>query len=81
MNNDDFDELAGRIEGLANFVLHLAAELEVKNCINGPNLTDAVRGYAERRKFPDGTDRFADATRRMLQGLAQSLDTARMRRQ
>jgi hypothetical protein len=77
MNSTEFNELAGRIEGLADFVLHLAAQLEINNLIDGPRLTDVVRDRANVRRFPPESDASLDAYRRTLQHLADRLDEAR----
>jgi hypothetical protein len=78
MTNDQFNELAGRIQGLGDYVLHLTAELEVKQCIDGENLTKVVRKFAENRCF-DGDH--LEATKRTLIELTEFINQARIRRQ
>ena len=48
MHNTEFDELAGRIEGLARAVLLIAAGLEMAGLMDGPRLADDWRGVAQR---------------------------------
>jgi hypothetical protein len=78
MHNEDFDELAGRIQALTDFVLHLTADLEINQIINGSRLTQGLHKFADGRQF-DG--RHLQATQRTLHELAQFLDDARSRRQ
>lgn len=80
MNNEQYEEISGRIEGLAGFVLCLAAELEMINVLNGESFTDRLRVIADRRKVPNRPE-CTTATRRMLVGLADELDDMRSRRQ
>ncbi len=80
MNEKDFDELSGRIEGLANFVLSLTAQLEINGHIDGPEFTGAIHRYAAGRTIP-GQPECAAAARVMLAGLADELDRMRARRQ
>lgn len=74
MTEDDFEELAGRIEGLARFTLMLAAELEVTGVIDGPAFTDKIR-----RPRP-GPPHLAAAAQ-TLDELAVALNGARRTRQ
>jgi len=78
MNNDDFNELAGRIQGLGDFVMHLTAELETKQLIDGERLNQGVREFAANRCFEGD---HLQATKRTLNEIAQFLNDARMRRQ
>lgn len=79
MNNDDqFNELAGRIEGLALAFLQLAAEAEMQGAVDGPFLCHLLRNRAD--VLP--ADRsFRDSTVRVLYHLADELDHARRLRQ
>lgn len=78
MNNQAFDELAGRIQALTDFVLQLTATLEVNQTINGPRLTQGLRKFADDRQFDGG---HLQATQRTLHELAQFVDDARSLRQ
>lgn len=75
MDTRDFDELAGRIEGVGNALLLLCGQLEMAGVIDGPRLSQAWR--AARR--PDVLPALETA-RVTLQELAQALDDARSRR-
>jgi hypothetical protein len=72
MNKEYFDELSGRIEGLANFVLSLTAQLEMNGHIDGPEFTGAIHRYAAGRTIP-GQPECTAAARVMLAGLANEL--------
>lgn len=74
---DDFDELAGRIEGLARALLHTVAELEAAGLMDGPRLAGAWRsGAPARHRLPA-----MQTAGRTLRELAQALDDARSWRQ
>lgn len=70
MNTTEHDELAGRIEGLAQALLRLSAMLETRGLIDGPRLSrcwrQAVCSQSPRR-----------AALRTLQQLAGALDESR----
>lgn len=70
--NADFEELAGRLEGVSRAVLHIAAALETRGLIEGPALSDAWRSALPLPGF--------ETARRTLQELALALDGARMQR-
>jgi hypothetical protein len=74
MNSTEFNELAGRIQGLSDFLLHLTAQLEVDGIIDGPRLTKGLRVFAHRRRFPE---EHLTAAKRTLDELAHFLDEAR----
>jgi hypothetical protein len=78
MNNADFNELAGRIQGLGDFLLHLTSYLEDRQLIDGEHFNQGVMEFAENRCF-DGEH--LEATKRTLSELAQFLSEARQRRQ
>jgi hypothetical protein len=78
MTNDQFNELAGRIQGLGDFVLHLTSYLEDRQLIDGEQFNQVVREFGENRCF-DGDH--LQATKRTLSELAQFLNEARQRRQ
>lgn len=80
MDNQQYETLSGRIEGLAGFVLCLAAELEMTDGLNGESFTDRLRDIADRRTVPDRPVCTA-AARRMLMGMVDELDDMRRRRQ
>ncbi|WP_291517514.1 hypothetical protein [Acidovorax sp.] len=73
MDTADFDELAGRLEGVSRAVLHIAAALEIKGIIDGPQLSQAWRSALPLPGF--------DVAGRTLQELALALDDARSQRQ
>ncbi len=77
MNDRDFDELAGRIEGVARAVLILAQMMESETCMDGLTLS---RRWRESVPLPADAGSLGTA-RKTLQELAQRLDDARSRHQ
>ncbi|MCO5356554.1 hypothetical protein [Acidovorax kalamii] len=73
MDTADFDELAGRVEGVSRAVLHIAAALEIAGLIDGPQLAQAWRSALPLPGF--------EVACRTLQELANALDGARSQRQ
>jgi hypothetical protein len=78
MNNADFNELAGRIQGMGDFLLGLTAELEIQQLIDGERFAKNISYFAENRCF-DGEH--LEATKRTLNELVRFLTEARQRRQ
>ena len=77
MDKQDFDELAGRIEGVARSVLILAQMMERETCMDGLTLS---RRWRESVPLPaDGGS--PGTAHKTLQELAQRLDDARNRHQ
>lgn len=76
MLDADFNELAGRIDGIAQAFLHLAAEAERQGAADGPRLTAALRQRA--RYWPACPEQAG--LQRTLYFLADQLDDARSAR-
>lgn len=77
MQNDEFNELAGRIEGVARAVLLLAQMVERETCMDGLTLTRQWR-----ESFPQQAGvGIPNTTHRTLQAMAQQLDDVRTRHQ
>jgi len=74
---EEFDELAGRIEGVARAVLLLAQMMERETCMDGLTLT---RQWRESVPPQDGAG-IAGTARKTLHELAQALDDARSQHQ
>lgn len=74
MDKKDFDELAGRIDGIGQALLRLTAELEMQGVIDGSRVSAAWVQVADRR--PETTEVHRSAHRALRQ-LAQMLDEAR----
>lgn len=73
----DNTELAGRIEAVSKFVLHLAAELETTGALDGPVFCRQIRG-------PDRMDdqvEYIRIARQRLGRMAEWLDEARTTRE
>ena len=77
MDTKDFDDLAGRIEGLARAVLILAHSMERETNIDGLSLSDDWRKAVE----PAATTALRRTAHKTLQGLADALDRERSRHQ
>lgn len=73
----DFDELAGRIEGVARALLHTVARLEAAGIMDGPGLS----GEWRRAGQAAGATHAQQTAARTLRELAQALDDARRHRQ
>ena len=77
MNKQDFDELAGRIDGMGQTLLRLTAELEMQGVIDGSRVSAAWVQVADQRSETTEVHRSAH---RALRQLAQMLDEARSSR-
>ena len=77
MDKQDFDELAGRIDGIGQALLRLTAALEMQDIIDGPKMCEAWRRVTVLR--PERTAVYRSAHKTLLQ-LAQLLDDARSSR-
>ena len=78
MANADFDELAGRIEGISQAVLHLAALVEMHAVIDGPRYSAMLMACVPEHTAHTALRRTA---RKTLQSMALALDDARNARQ
>lgn len=78
MESTGLDELAGRIDGVAQALLRLAAQLEMDDFMPGPRLTQAWRD-ARPEHLALGVQ--LQASRKVLLQMAEQLDTARASRQ
>ena len=77
MTTHEFDELAGRLEGLSRAVLLLATEMEEETTMDGLTLTRRWRDSVPQ----DAASGSLRTARNTLHQLAQALDDARSRRQ
>lgn len=80
MNNEQYEELAGRIDALAHFTLALAAKLEMTELMDGALFTDQLRNTALNRVIADRPV-CQQASRDMLTSLLDLLDSMREFRQ
>lgn len=78
MESAGLDELAGRIDGVAQAVLRLTAQLEMDGFMLGSRLTQTWR---EARPEHLALDTQLQASRKVLLQMAEQLDTARTNRQ
>lgn len=76
MTGSDFDELASRIDAVGHVLLFLIADLEERGVIDGPESSRRLRRFGHGRGQHPGLDRCG----RVIQELAQRLDTARANR-
>ena len=77
MQEERFNELAGRIDGIGHALLRVAAQLEMVQLIDGPSIAAAWR---EARPEHLATDAQLQASRHVLHQLADLLDDARQAR-
>lgn len=77
MNTQDFDELAGRIDGIGQALLRVVTALEMQGLIDGPHMAAEWR---QARTGPLAQGSQEQASRRMLHTLADRLDGARQAR-
>lgn len=77
MHTAEFEELAGRIDALSHALLHVAAELELVQVIDGPRLS---RAWCGRRMDSQGSDLRKQAALQVLGQLSGLLDEARANR-
>lgn len=69
MQTQDFEELAGRIQALADVLCGVISELDKQGVIAQPRIADNIECLARTRQTQVGQD----ALRRTLQGLADVL--------
>jgi hypothetical protein len=74
MDTQDFDELAGRIDGIGHALLRLTAELEMQGVIDGSRVSASWRRDAAARPVAQALHRKAHMT---LMQMAELLDDAR----
>lgn len=77
MDTSEFDELAGRIEGVARAVLLLAQMMERETDMDGPTLSHQWR----KSHAPLGDADIPSTAHKTLVQMAQALDDARSRYQ
>lgn len=78
MDSEDFDELAGRIDGIGQALLRLTAALEMQGVIDGLQVSALWRQAAKAHPDDQAVHRKAHMT---LMQMAQLLDDARSSRQ
>jgi hypothetical protein len=76
MNTAEFDELAGRLEGISRAFVALAWMVEKETCMDGLTLTNQWRADQRPMQTPQEA-----AAQRTLNQLAQALDAQRARHQ
>lgn len=74
MDTNDFDKLAGRIDGIGQALLRLTAELEMQGVIDGPRVSAAWTQAAQTRT---GDTAVHQSSHKTLLHLVQLLDDAR----
>lgn len=78
MNSTTLEELAGRVDGVAQALLRLTAQLEVAGVIHGPRVCESWR---QARPESLAVDQPLQASRKVLMQLAEQLDAARSNRE
>ena len=76
MTDKQFDELAGRIDGVGRVLMQLIADLETRENLDGARFCQGVRRYAANR------GRYADlqTSARVMKAIADEVDDARASR-
>lgn len=70
MNNQEFDELAGRIQAIADMVLMLISELDKRDIVYAPDFGAKLYALAENRSVPD----YRESARTVLRQLAEQIE-------
>ena len=70
MNNEEFDELAGRIQAIADMVLMLISELDKRDIVSALDLGVQLYALAENRSAPG----YQESARTVLRQLAQQIE-------
>lgn len=78
MTDQEFNEIAGRIEAIALLATSVVAELEDSGVLDGAMFTDSIRRCAHQHR---GTQTYQPETLKMLLRLSDSIDSARTNRQ
>jgi len=78
MSAEEFNELAGRIDGLAKVVMALIADMENREAINGPRFCHRLRVHADELENPPGER--LETSKRTIRQIADYLDEARANR-
>ncbi len=76
MSKQEFEELAGRIDGVARALMGLIAELEIKGAIDGPEYRRRLRQWGEMREPHPGLE---SSGRLMLQIARETEEAAASR--
>lgn len=76
MNDAQFKELAGRIDGIGRTLALLIADLEMRECLNGDRFCQSLRNSANARgQYPQH-----QKSAQVMQQIADELDGARTNR-
>jgi len=78
MTDQEFNEIAGRIEAIARLATSIVAELEISGVIDGRIFTSSIRHAAQQDK---GTQPYQAEMLKTLLHLSDSIDSARNNRQ
>lgn len=76
MQTAEFDELAGRIEGIGRALMNLVTHLEEQGSLDGTDYTDTLRS-----SIPEPASALLSAAGRTMQEVADAIDAARTYRQ
>lgn len=75
MIDEQFDELSGRIDGVARALMHLIADLEIREGLNGDRFCKKLRTVADQRSQHLGLS--IQASTKVIREIADQLDDAR----
>jgi hypothetical protein len=77
MHNNDFDELAGRIQALADILCGLIADLDKCRVIESPRIANNIRSLADNRQAPG----YQESARKTMHHLAKLIEGEHKSRQ
>jgi hypothetical protein len=70
MRTEEFDELAGRIQAIADMVLMLISELDKRDIVYAPDFGAKLYALAENRNAPE----YRESARKVLRQLAKQIE-------
>lgn len=76
MTDAQFNELEGRVDAVGRVLMHLIADLEEREMLNGSRFCQKIRRYADSRGQHPGLE----TSGRVMQEIAAEIDDARQSR-
>lgn len=76
MTDERFDELASRVDAVGRVLMHLIADLEQRELLDGDRFSGRIHRYAEARQ----TQQTLESSGRVMKAIADEIDDARRNR-
>ena len=76
MTDERFDELASRVDAVGRVLMHLIADLEQRELLDGDRFSARIHRYAEARE----TGQHLQSSARVMKAIADEIDDARQNR-